>query len=243
MAPRRSVGAVIRKVLTTILVVSSALALAACSEDASWAGAQRTADPSATDRAWDHAAGERVTLIGDSIMRGHGLARQQAWPAVLGSREHWQVTNLACDGAGFLAEGDDDQCGSTFAGLVDRVADTDPQVVIVQGSSNDLGQDDDELAGETTQQLAELHRAVAHARIIGLSAIWNEQQAPAQLATISEQVQAAVTAVGGTSVDIGEPLRGHAGWMQSDDVHPTATGQRAIADAVAAAFRRDHVRF
>lgn len=48
---------------------------------------------------------------------------------------------------------------------------------------------------------------------------------------------------GGTYVDIGEPLRGHPTWMQDDDVHPTVRGQQAIAEAVRAAFARDHVRF
>jgi lysophospholipase L1-like esterase len=234
-------------VLTAVVAVVAVLGLSACSEDASVAaastsGAAPTSTSSRTARAWDHAPGARVVVIGDSISGGHGLSAEQAWPELLARSERWQLTNLSCDGAGVLTEGDDD-CGSTYEQLVERAVDLRPAVVLVQASSNDLGQDDDELAGATEQLVAEVHRLLPRARVVGLSAIWNEDAPPAQLATISAALRSAVERDGGTTVDIGQPLRGHAAWMQADDVHPTARGQRAVEAAVRTAFERAHVRF
>lgn len=223
-----------RTPIVSTLVLAVLLVTTGCSTSVANAGGTT---PSAS------ASGSRlrVTFVGDSIMKGHGLHASQAWPVLVGADERWRVTNLACDGAGFLAAGDDDDCGSTFSGLVDRVADTRPDVVVVQGSSNDLGQDDEALADETDEQVRGLHAEVPRARIVGLSTIWNDQTPPAQIAQTSDQVRDAVDAVGGTFVDVGQPLEGHPSWMQSDDVHPTATGQRNIAAAVERAFASAHI--
>ena len=191
---------------------------------------------------WTSPHGLRVVAVGDSIMKGHGLRPSQAWPALLARDQGWRLDNLACDGAGFLAVGDDSDCGTTFAGLVRRAVAEHPDVVIVQGSSNDLGEKDSDLEQETERQLAQIRRALPHARILGLSTIWNDHTPPAQIGTITDQVRGAVHAVGGTFIDVGQPLEGHPAWMQHDDVHPTAQGQTAIWGAVLHALRRDDVR-
>ncbi|WP_141693482.1 SGNH/GDSL hydrolase family protein, partial [Curtobacterium sp. UCD-KPL2560] len=215
--------------------------LVGCAEDRSVAAS--STHSSAVLRPWDEARGERIVVIGDSISGGHGLSAEQAWPATLARKEHWQLTNFSCDGAGVVTEGDEDQCASAYQTLVRRAADLRPEVVFVQASSNDLGVDDAVVASRTDQLVAEVHRLLPDARVVGLSAIWNEQEPPAQLAVISHAMHRAVRRDGGTYVDIGEPLRGHPAWMQSDDVHPTVRGQQAIQASVEAAFKRDHLRF
>lgn len=229
-----------RAVLATALAAATAFALVACSEDSSVAAAP---SPTATDRAWNHAPGERIVVIGDSVSGGHGLTPEQAWPALLARTERWQLTNLSCDGAGVIAEGDADECASAYPGLVKRAVDLRPRVVFVQASSNDLGEDDAQVKSATDQLVALVHRDLPAARVIGLSAVWNEQAPPAQLTTISHALRRAIRRDGGTYVDIGQPLAGHAEWMQSDDVHPTARGQRALEAGVIDAFARDHLRF
>lgn len=229
----------VRAVVAAALAAVTALALVGCSEDSSVAAPS----PTATDRAWDHAPGERIVVIGDSVSGGHGLTPEQAWPALLARTERWQLTNLSCDGAGVVAEGDADECASAYPGLVRRAVDLRPRVVFVQASSNDLGEDDAEVTSATDQLVALVHRDLPRARVVGLSAVWNEQAPPAQLATISAALHRAVRKDGGTYVDIGQPLSGHADWMQSDDVHPTARGQRALEAGVIEAFSRDHLRF
>ncbi|UFU13226.1 SGNH/GDSL hydrolase family protein [Curtobacterium sp. C1] len=231
-----------RTVLVALTAVVAAGLLAGCTESTS-AAAPATPHPSATTRAWDHAPGERIVVIGDSITAGHGLTPEQAWPSLLARTERWQLTNFSCDGAGVVAEGDADECASAYPTLVRRAVDERPQVVFIQASSNDLGEDDAVVKSQTDQLVAEVHRLLPAARVVGLSAIWNEQAPPAQLAKISHAMHRAARKDGGTYVDIGDPLRGHADWMQSDDVHPTARGQRAIEASVIESFARDRLRF
>jgi acyl-CoA thioesterase-1 len=178
----------------------------------------------------------RLLAIGDSIMKGHGLSADQAWPALIASSRGWTLDNLACDGAGFLTPGDKTDCDDTFAGLIAEAVKLQPRTVIVEGSSNDFGESNQALYKETVSQLQKLHTALPHARIIGLSTVWNDTPVPEQLAHVNNQVKQAVLKVGGRYLDIGQPLFGHPEWMQSDDVHPTAAGQQAIEAAVEAAF-------
>ncbi|MCC8909181.1 SGNH/GDSL hydrolase family protein [Curtobacterium sp. GD1] len=231
-----------RSVLAVLTAVVVAVSLGACASSPP-AAADATPHPTATTRPWDHAAGVGVVVVGDSISGGHGLTTAEAWPAIVADAQGWSLTNLSCDGAGVAALGDDDDCASDYATIVGRAVDLRPEVVLVQASSNDLGLDTAEVRSATDQVVDEVHRRLPHARLIGLSAIWNQDAPPAQLASISGALRHALAREGGTYVDIGEPLRGHPTWMQSDDVHPTVRGQRAIAAAVTAAFERDHVRF
>lgn len=237
--------------LAVVVAALAVAALGACSEQSSAAvGSEST--PRTTTRPtptpgpavpWDRADDVAVVTVGDSITAGHGLTTAQAWPALMADTNGWSLTNLSCDGAGVAALGDDDDCASAYATLVKRAVALRPQVVVLQASSNDLGLDTAEIRSATDQVVDDVHRRMPRARVTGLSAIWNQDAPPAQLAAISKAMRKALAREGGTYVDIGEPLRGHADWMQGDDVHPTARGQRAIAAAVTAAFRRDDVQF
>ncbi len=178
---------------------------------------------------------ERVVTLGDSVMSGFGLTARDAWPRLLAQRTHLSLVNLACPGMGFVVEGD---CGTPYAGLVPAVAALQPDLIVVESSSNDFWQDADEIRFETADTVQRLHDAAPDALIVGLSTIWSDDpDVPDDTAVTSDALRDAVETVGGTYIDIGQPLVGHPEWMQSDDVHPTAGGQRAIEEAVASALR------
>ena len=180
-----------------------------------------------------------VVAIGDSIMEGHGLSAGQAWVATIAKQDDWRFTNLASDGSGFLKPGDE---GDTFADQARAAIALHPAIVILTGSSNDLGESNDALATATNATIRQLRAALPSARIIAISAVWGATAVPAQLADIDRQVQAAIAAVGGEYVNIGQPLSGHPELMQSDAVHPTAAGQQLLASSVAAVFRAARIR-
>ncbi len=180
------------------------------------------------------ADGPVVVAIGDSIMEGHGLAPSQAWPALLANEYGWRLTNLASDGSGFVTVG---SSGDTFADQVAVAARLDPTIVLVSGSSNDLGDDGTTIAGETAATIRALHAALPRAEILAVSPVWNDKDVPPQLESIDHDVVRAVAAVGGHTIDIGQPLYGQPGVMQSDDVHPTPAGQQLIAAAVSKALK------
>lgn len=195
-----------------------------------------TATPSATPPAPVAAAPTQVLTIGDSIMRGFGLTPADAWPELISAANGWNLTTLACDGAGFLTPGSPDECGDDFVDVSRSAATLHPDLIIIEGSSNDFGRPNTELLPATLSALTILRSEFPNAEIIGLSTVWSDTAPPAQLAEISSQVQQAVTAVGGHYLDIGQPLDAHPELMQDDDVHPTVAGQQLLATAIQAAI-------
>lgn len=215
-----------------MVVAAAAIALTGCSSTPSGLPT-RTASPNAPVTAFSPV----VVTIGDSIMKGHGLPHSQAWPELLGTRNGWKITNLACDGAGFATVGSVNDCEATFASLIEKAAELHPQIVLISGSSNDLGVEDGTLNSATITAMQSLRKENPGAKIIGISTVWGDTLTPDQINDINEQVRTAVMDVDGVYLDIGQPLAGHRDWLQSDDVHPTAHGQRALAKSIAGALR------
>jgi acyl-CoA thioesterase I len=178
----------------------------------------------------------QVLTIGDSIMNGYGLPPGQAWPFLVAANDGWTLTNDACDGAGVITIGSPEECDSNFAGVVDSVSALNPDIVIFEGSSNDLGQDNSALLTSTIAEVQELRAEFPSAQIVGLNTLWGYTDPPAQLAQINSQVQQAVQSVGGTYLNIGQPMSGHPELMQYDDVHPNASGQAVLASAIETAL-------
>ena len=182
------------------------------------------------------AAPLQVLTIGDSIMRGWGLRSEDAWPKLIALTKEWDVTNLGCDDAGFVVIGKPSQCADTLLGVSRSVAALHPDLIIIEGSSNDFGQSNTRLLAATIEALATLRSQFPNADIVGLSTVWSDTPPPAQLAEVNSQMQQAVTAVGGRYVDIGQPLGGHPEFLLNDGVHPTAAGQGALAAAIRTAI-------
>jgi acyl-CoA thioesterase-1 len=218
----------IRKGVVTAVVLACAFALVGCTPK----HAELSAGATTTS-----AARPVVVAIGDSIMKGHSLIATEAWPALLAATNHWNLTNLACDGAGFVKTGDANDCGDDYSGLIAQTAALHPSLILISGSSNDLGEDNGELLAHTEAMLHALRIAAPKATIVGISTVWNDTEAPDQMNDINEQVRTAIKQVSGVYLDIGQPLAGHRDWLQADDVHPTAKGQRELAKAMAGAIR------
>lgn len=226
-----------RRVVSVALPLLLALGVLAACAPASVDDAIGMTDDDATaaivDTPSPHATPHvRVVTVGDSLMAGYGLSRSKAWPELLAKEDHFSLVNLACGGMGFVVAGD---CGTPYSGLVPAVIALDPELVIIQSSSNDFGEDPDIIDQDTLATLEQLRAALPDVPIVTLSTIWNdESELPDEVAITSDALASASTEIGGTYLDVGQPLAGHPEWMQFDDVHPTAEGQRAIAAAIGA---------
>src|SRR6218665_1828998 len=125
--------------------------------------------------------GLRVVAIGDSIMSGHGLDPDQAWPTLLAQQFGWRLTNLASDGSGFVQVGDN---GDTFADQARIAIGLSPDLIIFAGSSNDLGRSDAEISERTSGTIRAIRTALPTVGILAVSPIWNDTDEPSQLLTI-----------------------------------------------------------
>ncbi|MGN6125148.1 MAG: SGNH/GDSL hydrolase family protein [Humibacter sp.] len=179
-----------------------------------------------------------VVAVGDSIMDGHGLQPDQAWPAVVARYNGWHLVNLATDGAGFVTKGND---GSFFADQVREAVELDPAIVIISGSSNDLGVPESDVQESIISAMDTLRHDLPHTTIVAVSPVWNESEPPAQLDRINDDMESAVKSANGIYVSIGKPLLGMPGYLQSDDVHPTVDGQLVIASAVEEGLESAHI--
>lgn len=171
----------------------------------------------------------KVLFIGDSVMKAFGLDITQSWPVLLGQSNGWDVTNLASNGSGYVARGESD---NNFLDVVQNASAQTPDVVVLEGSSNDFGIDNGEISDATSATFAAVQQEFPSAVIIGLSTIWGAEAIPDQLADTNAQVQSAVEAVGGQYLDIGQPFQGDYSLMQDDDVHPTTAGQVALSNDI-----------
>lgn len=176
-----------------------------------------------------------VVTIGDSIMKGNGLDPTEAWPILLGQAKGWSVTNLGCNGAGFAQSGNSDDCDGDFSVLVPKAIALNPSIVIISGSSNDLGISDTALIAQTNAVVTALHTQLPFAAIVGISPVWGDTAVPRQMNDIDAQVRDAITQTKGTYLEIGQPLANQPSLLQDDDVHPTAEGQRVLAKAIQSA--------
>lgn len=190
-----------------------------------------TAPP--TESADDEAA-PVVVAIGDSIMNGHNVDSDHAWPQLIGAATDWQLTDLAADGSGFVSVGDD---GGTFQDQAIEAAKLDPSIVIIAASSNDLEEDPDEVARQTMKTMRYLRDKLPDARIFALNAFWGDTTPPDELNDLDSDILRASEDTDADYLDIGQPLAGHPELMQFDDIHPAAKGLTVIAAAVASAIR------
>lgn len=198
-----------------------------------------TASPSATPTPTPTTVSSIVT-IGDSIMAGYGLDdASAAWPALLSASIGVPVTNLGCSGAGFIAVGG---CGTDFQGLIAQAAAADPSLVIIQSSDNDLGESAADIQAATTATVAALHAALPNAQIVAFGTLWDQPgTVPDEVADSTSAIQAAVAAVGGTFIDLGQPLAGNSDLLQSDSEHPTVAGQQVLLQTIQAALTANGV--
>lgn len=231
-ARRTSLPRLAAAVLSAGLLAGSLAGCTAAGLAAPTAGPSPTPSPTAAPRPLVAAA------IGDSIAIGNGVPAEDAWPLLVADRFGWTLTDFGESAAGFTVPGLNTH---TFDDQVSATIRLHPDVVIVGATRNDLFASTPALRKAATAAMQRLRTALPDARIIGVSAIWGSDQAPAQVAVISATVKSAVLGVGGTWVDLGQPFEGEPDLVLSDHVHPTVTGQQQLARTIAGSIAAQRV--
>jgi lysophospholipase L1-like esterase len=188
-----------------------------------------------------------AVFIGDSYVSGAGANDQEhRFGLLIAKAMEWNEVNLGRGGTGYVSTVDGDlskvACGldycPSFLEMIPEALAAHPDVVVVTGGRNDLDDaTDPTYAAHVAEFFAELRRALPYVTIIALSPIWDDRPVPAGLLTMRTAIAREVTKVGGTYVDIGDPLFGRPDLVSTDNrVLPSDAGHAAIASAFRAAY-------
>lgn len=169
-----------------------------------------------------------VAFIGDSYTAGSDVR----WTSLVAKTKGWREINLGRGGTGYEATAGKAGCGldycPPYGEMAAKAIAAKPDVVFVAGGRNDGGV----YPAKIKAVFADLRRGLPDAKIYAVSPVWDDDPAPGWLARQSKAVKAAVSAAGGTFLDIGEPLSGHPKLITADGIHPNAEGYQALAAAV-----------
>lgn len=175
-----------------------------------------------------------TVFLGDDYTLGTTASRPgTSWTALVAEALRLNATLVAAKGAGYAKAGTE---GTSYGDLVARAVAAHPGLVVVSGGRNDTGDDEATLRVRARDLFAQLRAGLPDATIVAVAPLWGDSPHPAKLAKVDTAVRAAVTSVGGSYLDIADPLVGHPEWM-ADVADPDDRGYRAIADAVIPALR------
>ena len=190
-----------------------------------------------------------VAFIGDSYSAGTGASKDQGFVSLLSKQLKLKPSNFAQGGTGYIKRIDakgEGACGRdvclNYGEMADKVIVNAPAAVVVSGGRNDPA-DPAAFDAAAKALFAELRAGLPSAKLIATSPVWGADGPPPQAEEMRESVRAAVTAAGGTFVDLGQPFEGHPELITKDNVHPNDAGHKVLADVVRAGFTAAGVKF
>lgn len=206
----------------------------------------------ATDRRSDVTASSsqapetRVAFVGDSYTAGAGVAASEAFPALLAGDLGWAYANLAEGGTGYITRpGQEPEqsrlgCGEdycpSYAEVIPDLVQYEPDIVIVSGGRNSANDPASAQEKAIESFFEDLREALSDADIYATTPLTDDDAATGSLVAMGGLVEEAVTRVGGTYLEIGQPLEGAPQLVLDDGVHPNGRGHEVIADAILAAL-------
>jgi len=205
------------------------LALTACSPSSP---AGSTPTPSA--------APERTVAVflGDSYTAGWGAAKGEGYVGPVAAELGWLGIPAGESGTGYVD--DSDRVGQTvYAGRVEDVPSLEPDVVVVQGSTNDVGEPAGAVRAAAGELYAQLAAQVPDARIVVVGPAAPPSVDPVGVRDVRNELQQAASDAGLPFVDpIAEGWLRPADGLFADDLHPNATGYARLAQALVVDLHR-----
>ena len=170
-----------------------------------------------------------VAFLGDDWTAGTGASSNAKRFTTLVSKSlGFTERNLGADGTGYAKSSSD---AGDFASRVKDVVAEHPDIVVVSGGRND---NTNSLATVTSRAhllFDDLHEQLPHATLVAVTPWWGDSDTPKQIASIGQAVKQAVTSVGGSYLDVPDPIHNHPGYM-ADAADPDDDGYAAIATAL-----------
>ncbi len=193
----------------------------------------QTPAPAAVPVPAPKAAATKVVVLGDSISAGLGLPADQAFPAVVEAMLQAEGLDIAVQNAG--VSGDTSTAG---AARVDWLLKQDPQILVVELGGNDL------LRGQPVAVTrARLGEIVQAGRAAGAEVVLLGISAPGSVGAdhkaAFDAIYPAVAREHGATLlpDFLRALMDRPDLLQSDGLHPTADGQKRLAEVLVPVLR------
>jgi lysophospholipase L1-like esterase len=102
----------------------------------------------------------------------------------------------------------------------------------VSGGRTDSSDNPSTARDEIDALFAKLHRKLPDAVLVAVAPFWGDSDLPDEMVQLGTAIEDGVTAVGGTYLDIEDPIHGHPRFM-ADLADPNDDGYAAIAAALA----------
>jgi lysophospholipase L1-like esterase len=178
----------------------------------------------------------RVTVIGDSWAEGIGATGLHGYAVLAGQQLDWNYTVLGVGGSGYVNDGP----GSTFADRIRQAVDSDPDVLVVEGSVNDRDSDPAVLTRAALRTLTQLRaQAGPDVEIVVIGAFQTPGYGATTVGKINDALEIAAEHVG---VEFVDPAADH--WIDpaddllwADENHPNDVGHQVIADRLKTLLR------
>ena len=191
------------------------------------------------------ASAPKAAFIGDSITAGYGASSEpMRWTSLVSQKMGWIEHNFGRGGTGYLATSSREGCGLDFCpnylGMLDDVASSGPDIVVVAGGGNDMPEfvsNSGPVSRAITYTFNELRKRLPNARIIAVGPF--ARDVTSSVIAFDLVVQDAARAVGGEYVSLIAPHPVVQGDMfLADGAHLNDSGYAAIADRITSVLHR-----
>jgi lysophospholipase L1-like esterase len=189
-------------------------------------------DATSTSRA--PASSVLIAFLGDDWTAGTGASRAaNRFTTLVAHQLGVAERSFGVAGTGYAKPS---AAGGPYFARVAAVVAAHPDVVVVSGGRNDASDSPATAADDARQLFATLHTKLPDAVLIGVAPFWGDSDLPPEMIQLGHAVKAAVTAAGGTYLDLPDPIHGHPSFM-ADAADPNDQGYAAIAAALAPALQ------
>lgn len=179
-----------------------------------------------------------VVFLGDSYTVGSGATEPKLrWTTLLADNRGWTELNAGIADTGYGTAGTSPGA-LPYTGRVAEIVASTPAVVIVSGGRFDYMGSVSAVAVNSAidATFTTLRAGLPEAQIIALNPFWDSSDSPTRLGEIAAVIQSAVESVGGTFVDVGQPLAGGNGLMATDGITPNDEGHAALYKSIESAL-------